>query len=73
MRKLIALVVVTLGLTGPTVGWSQFAYSERTGVIHQVELETSSLIISGYRYRVPLDAVVEIDGTFGALQLLEQG
>lgn len=73
MRALTRILVVVVGLTGPALGWPQFPESERTGVIQAVELDNSSLIISGLRYRVPLDAHIEIGGTFGALQLLQDG
>ncbi len=43
------------------------------GVVSQVELETSSLIISGLRYQVLLDARIDIDGSFGAYSLLRPG
>ena len=73
MRALTASLVVVVGLMGPGLGWSQFPASESTGVVQAVELDTSSLIISGYRYRVALDARVEIDGTYGAYSMLSPG
>lgn len=73
MRALVASLVVLVGLMGPAFGWSQFPETERTGMVQAVELESSSLIISGYRYRVALDAHVEIDGTYGAYSMLRPG
>lgn len=73
MRVLAVSLVVLVGLMGPALGWSQFPESERTGVIQKVELDSSSLIISGTRYRVALDAHVEIDGTYGAYSMLSPG
>ena len=73
MRAFVASLVVLVGLMGPALGWSQFPESERTGVVQAVELDSSSLIISGTRYRVALDAHVEIDGTYGAYSMLRPG
>ena len=73
MRRLMVLFVTLLSLAVPTVGWSQHATSQREGVVQALELDRSSVIISGLRYRVPLDAQIEINGSFGALQLLTKG
>ncbi len=72
MRALAISLIVLAGLTGPVLGWPQYAETDRTGVIEEVELASSSLIISGTRYRVPLDAHVEINGTYGAFSLLHK-
>jgi hypothetical protein len=73
MRAFVASLVVLVGLVGPALGWAQFPESERSGVVQAVELDSSSLIISGTRYRVALDAHVEIDGTYGAYSMLHPG
>ncbi|TDJ38626.1 MAG: hypothetical protein E2O54_12775 [Gammaproteobacteria bacterium] len=73
MRALVVSLVVLVGLTGPALGWGQFPESERTGIVQVVELDSSSLIISGTRYRVALDAHVEINGTYGAYSMLSPG
>ena len=73
MRALVLSLSVLAAFVGPALGWSQYAESDRTGVIEEVELASSSLIISGIRYRVALDAHVEINGTYGAFSLLHKG
>ena len=73
MRALAVSLIVLAGLIGPVLGWSQYAETDRTGVIHKVELGAQSVIISGMRYRVAIDAHVEIDGTYGAFSMLREG
>ncbi|MHC5112587.1 MAG: hypothetical protein ACYTHJ_22235, partial [Planctomycetota bacterium] len=73
MRRLTVLFITLATLVGPAAGWSQYATSQREGVIQALELDRSSVIISGLRYRVPLDAEIEVNGSFGALQLLYKG
>ena len=73
MHRLAVSLIVVAGLMGPAFSWSQFPESERSGVIEEVELASSSLIVSGTRYRVALDAKVEINGTYGAFSLLSRG
>ena len=73
MRVLAASLIVLAGLMGPALSWSQFAETDRTGVIDKVELASQSVIVSGTRYRVAIDAQVEIDGTYGAFSMLTRG
>lgn len=73
MRALAVSLIVAAGLMGPALSWSQFPESDRSGVIEEVELASSSLVVSGMRYRVALDAHVQIDGTYGAFSLLRKG
>ena len=51
------------------------AYPQATkaGVIEKLEIESSSIIIDGLRYQVPMDAHIEIHGSFGAFTMLEPG
>jgi hypothetical protein len=50
-----------------------YAEATRAGVIEKLEIESSSIIIGGLRYEVPLDARIEIHGTYGAFTMLEEG
>jgi len=54
---------------------AQAAYPETEGIgyIEKVELDTSTLIVNGLRFRVATDAKVTIDGTFGAFTMLSEG
>ncbi len=72
IRKLISTSLAALALC---ISAAHAAYPESTGVgvIETVELEKSSIIVNGLRFRVALDADVTINGTFGALQMLTAG
>jgi hypothetical protein len=50
-----------------------YAMATKAGVIESLEMDTSSIIIGGLRYQVPLDARIEIHGTYGAFTMLEPG
>jgi hypothetical protein len=58
-----------------TMTAAQAAYPEKEGIgyIERIDLDTSTLIVNGLRFRVAVDAKVTIDGTFGAFTLLHEG
>lgn len=58
-----------------TLAAAQAVYPEKEGIgyIESIDLETSTLIVNGLRFRVATYAKVTIDGTFGAFTLLQEG
>lgn len=52
---------------------SQAPVLTHQGTIDGIDLETNSVIISGMRFEVPLDAPVTIRGGAGAFTLLQEG
>ncbi|MDA1074001.1 MAG: hypothetical protein O3A63_04465 [Proteobacteria bacterium] len=64
---LCATPVAHAGPSGPQVR------SEGEGVIQALDFSASSITVSGLRYRVDAAATVSVQGSFGALTLLETG
>jgi hypothetical protein len=58
-----------------TMTAAQAAYPEKEGIgyIESIDLDTSTLIVNGLRFRVATDAEVSIDGSFGAFTMLQEG
>jgi len=78
MRKLLKLLCLSVTMLGATITVAQaqvtgFAEQTRYGVIEEVELASSTILISGLRYRVVIDAQVEINGSYGAYSMLQKG
>ena len=46
---------------------------ERQGIIQELDFSRNSAIISGFQYDVSLTAKVEINGSYGAFTLLNEG
>lgn len=70
LRLMIIFLAASLTVTG-----AQAAYPEKEGIgyIEKIELETSTLIVNGLRFRVATDAEVTIDGSYGAFTMLSEG
>ena len=66
---LIFWVILLSGFTHP----DEMETIETEGMIQSLNLAQNTLIISGLRYRVALDAEVEIGGSFGAYSMLQEG
>ncbi len=49
------------------------ALEESEGVVRGLNIENNIAVIDGLSYYIPVDAQVEIRGTFGAFTLLEKG
>lgn len=45
----------------------------KAGIIQEIDLADSSLVVSGMRYEVAFDANVEIRGSYGAFSMLATG
>lgn len=77
MQKWYALLLVLLlGMAGPVIAQERvtgFAEETRYGVIEKVELDRGTILIGGLRYRMAIDANVEINGTYGAYSMLQPG
>jgi hypothetical protein len=75
VRERVALLLILwLGLFGQAAAQpAGFAVASRSGVVEALELDASSMIVSGYRYHVDLDTRVEIGGSYGAYTMLEPG
>ena len=50
-----------------------FSVIEDQGQIHSLDFGSNSLNISGVSYTVAIDADVEVDGTYGAYTMLQEG
>ncbi len=74
-KLLLGIVLSTTGLLTAYGAIQGGPYPERqkAGTIEIVELHKSSLIVDGIRYRVALDAQVEISGSYGAFSMLQVG
>lgn len=73
MRALIVSLCFAIGLLGSPLGSAQFADVKGLGQIESIDIPANTLMISGFTYRVAIDARVEINGTFGAFTLLQPG
>lgn len=50
-----------------------YPLTEDAGVIQKLDLDAQTLVIDGMRYRMALEAQVEIAGSYGAFTMLEPG
>jgi hypothetical protein len=69
--KLVALLLTTLW--GGQVLAENFDVEEGQGVIHELLIDTNSLVIDGVMYSVAYDAQVQIRGSYGAYGMLQSG
>jgi len=70
----LVLVLVLAGFATPGA-FAEDAAPQRTkaGIIQEIDLAQSSLIVSGMQYDVAFDAKVEIRGSYGAFSMLATG
>lgn len=68
---LLALWLLPFAAGAQTPDGSPLA--EDAGVIQKLDLDAQTLVIDGLRYRMALEAEVEIGGSFGAFTMLEPG
>jgi hypothetical protein len=68
--RLLAFLTA-LGLTGAVQ--ADYPEQEGTGYIESIDLDASTLIVNGLRFRVGTYVKVTIDGSFGAFTLLHEG
>ena len=66
-------VSLTMVTTMPAAQAASYPEKEGIGYIESIDLEASTLIVNGLRFRVATYAKVTIDGTFGAFTLLREG
>jgi hypothetical protein len=72
LRTLLCLLL-WLPLTGVSQVDDRYPLAEDAGVIQELDFASSTLIIDGMRYSVPVDVQVEIGGSYGAFTMLETG
>jgi len=70
-RLCSVLVLAALAASAPVQ--AEFPESQGIGVIEDIDLDASTLIVNGLRFQVAIDANVSINGTYGAFTLLHQG
>lgn len=68
----LAVVFACFSATG-VFAQDQAPLRTKVGIIREVNLADSSLIVSGMRYEVALDADVQIRGSYGAFSMLTKG
>lgn len=79
MRTYVAamrlVLVMLLGTLAVSASASDLNAPLRTkvGVVQEIDLGGSTMIVEGMRYSVAFDAHVEINGTYGAFSMLEVG
>ena len=73
MRALVINLCLAIGVLGSSVCWAQHMEAQSEGRIETVDIPANTLMVSGLNYRVPVDANVQINGTFGAFTLLQRG
>jgi hypothetical protein len=66
----LALLLLAGLCSAQEAGGGPFPEREAFGVVETLEIDRSSLIINGLRFRVALDAHVRIDGRLAAYTLL---
>ncbi|MEZ5549818.1 MAG: hypothetical protein R3E82_02905 [Pseudomonadales bacterium] len=73
--RLLAIPLFGLALfgAGPALAQSAVTEREQQGMIQEIERDTNRVIIDGVRYRVAIDAAVEIRGARSAFALLREG
>jgi hypothetical protein len=69
------LVFLLALLLAPAVAVAQAAgpVAEGAGIIQELDVAGSSVVIDGMSYDVPLDVKVEIGGSYGAFTMLNEG
>ncbi|MFW6092460.1 MAG: hypothetical protein ACODAC_00705 [Pseudomonadota bacterium] len=75
-RLAIFVCILGLALPGPAGGQSvdqRHPVASRAGVVQDLDFGNRTMIISGYRYDVAVDAKVEISGSYGAFTMLRPG
>ncbi|MCZ6640255.1 MAG: hypothetical protein O7G86_04105 [Gammaproteobacteria bacterium] len=74
-KLLQVLILFSIGplLAHSTVQSGTHAERQKAGIIETVEVNSSGLIVDGIRYRVAIDAQIEIGGSFGAFTMLQAG
>ena len=74
MRKLTTwLTSAALVFWTSAVSAAEYAEASEAGVVEALDWQSTSLIIGGLRYYVPIDARIEIQGGFGAYTMLQNG
>jgi hypothetical protein len=68
----LAVVFACFSATG-VFAQDQAPLRTKVGIIREVNLAESSLVVSGMRYEVAFDANVEIRGSYGAFSMLTTG
>ena len=69
----MVLVVLLVAVFANPAEMDEVAVEGREGTIHEVEINTNTLVIDGVRFHVALDAEVEIRGSYGAFTMLQPG
>lgn len=72
MHFVVALLLGTLAVTASASDLNA-PLRTKVGVIQEIDLSDSTMIVEGMRYGVAFDVHVEINGTYGAFSMLEPG
>ena len=74
MNPLLLLLALALSFqAGARTPGASYPTATQYGVVQELDFNRSEMIVSGTRYRVAIDAHVEIGGSFGAFTLLRPG
>ena len=73
MKVLMTVLISVAALGVGAAPGDQYPLVNTRGYIQEVRFESHSVLVSGTRYDVALDAEIEINGTYGALTLLVPG
>lgn len=77
LRRTLAMFLM-LGVclpwqAGAGVADAPYGVASRAGVIQSLDFAAATMVISGSRYSVAIDAKVEIGGSYGAFTMLRPG
>jgi hypothetical protein len=72
MRAVVAVLLFATSVAA-TAAEPVAGNIERQGTIHELDYGTNTVVISGTRYTVAIDANVEIAGSYGAFTMLKTG
>lgn len=76
MARALLIGLLALWLLPFTAGAQNadgFPLADDAGLIQKLDLDAQTLVIDGMRYRMALEAQVEIGGSYGAFTMLEPG
>ena len=71
--SVVGLSVLLLSCLSASPVMAEAPVRDKVGIIEDLDLGNNAMIVQGMRYRVAVDVEVEINGSFGAFTMLQEG